>query len=347
MERLKRLEIEKLVNNNAGKVNGGRSLEDLIMGGKIPELKECNMQRGKVSDSIFGEKLTTKEGIPIRLMFRTNRISTHDINRGSIPFKDQVLALNHDFMLKLVRGTLGTAQFNIPGLESTSTVIASENVKIIMLENVIRAYMAQSSTSTSLYQSYKNGKREFCGHKLPEGLKANGKLPYLMDTPSTKEKNDQSVTPSYLFKNNICTPDEYTQIRNSSLGAFGIISEFLRNKNLILVDTKTEHGINSKGEIVSADELYTLDSSRFWKTDEFGNIERDEKGNPISFSKEFARGMIKDEKTQMFTDEQRKEIAIRYIEGYQHLTGQRFIPDLRPREQRIIESVDLILRYLT
>ena len=113
---------------------------------------------------------------------------------------------------------------------------------------------------------------------------------------------------------------------------------------MVLVDTKTEHGINADGEIVAADELYTMDSSRFWKVDEEGDLlTRD--GKPVSFSKEFARGMVK-EKGQQFSQEQANEIAVRYIQGLQHLTGKSFEPDLRPREQRIIESVNLILDAL-
>jgi len=135
-------------------------------------------------------------------------------------------------------------------------------------------------------------------------------------------------------------------MRNLSILSYGIISQFLKSKGLVMVDTKIEFGKNSKGEIVVADEVYTLDSSRFWKVDENGNFEVDENGDPKSFSKEFARGMVKDEKNQMFTKEQAKEIAIRYIEGYQYLTGKIFVPDLRPREKRIINSVNLILNHL-
>ena len=68
-------------------------------------------------------------------------------------------------------------------------------------------------------------------------------------------------------------------------------------------------------------------------------------GKPVSFSKEFARGMVK-EKGQQFTDAQANEIAVRYIQGLQHLTGVTFEPDLRPRDQRIIESTNLILDTL-
>jgi len=110
------------------------------------------------------------------------------------------------------------------------------------------------------------------------------------------------------------------------------------------VDTKTEHGLNGDGEIVVADELFTMDSSRFWRLDDNGEIlSRD--GQPVSFSKEFARGMVKS-RDQQFTQEQSNEIAVRYIRGMQHLTGQAFEPDLRPRDQRIVESTNLILNSL-
>jgi len=339
-------EILELVEEYANQVNEGRTIKQLVEDGEISRLKGCTVQEGKVSDSVFGDNLKTKTGKPIRLMFRSNRISTHDVNRGLIPFKDQVLAANHDFMLNLVKDVLGSSQFEIPSLDATSTVIASENVDIIKIENVMRMFMAKSSTSTSLYQHYIKGAREFCGHKIPEGLVANQRLPYIMDTPSTKEANDRSVHPAYFIENNICTVDEYNQIRNSSIMAFGIVSQFLKDKGLVLVDTKTEHGKNSTGKIVVADEVYTLDSSRFWKIDYKGNLELDENGNPKSFSKEFARGMVKDENSQMFTRDQANQIAVRYIEGYQYLTGKKFVPDLRPRENRIIDSVNLILDYL-
>ena len=63
-------------------------------------------------------------------------------------------------------------------------------------------------------------------------------------------------------------------------------------------------------------------------------------GKPVSFSKEFARGMVT-EKDQQFTDEQAGEIAVRYIQGLQHLTGRPIEPDLRKRDQRIIDSTKL------
>ncbi|MEM7385529.1 MAG: phosphoribosylaminoimidazolesuccinocarboxamide synthase [Verrucomicrobiota bacterium] len=344
-------EIRELVSAHGAAVNEGRPVKQLIADGEIPRLQGCTVLEGKVSDSVFGDALKSSTGQPIRLMFRNNRISTHDVNRGAIPFKDQVLAVNHAHMLALVKEVLGTSQFEIEGLNPTSTVIPAENLKLVMLENVLRLFMAQSSTSTSLYQHWLAAKEEgktvmqYAGHELDlADLVPDGRLPYLMDTPSTKEKVDRTIDAAYLIDNGICTAGQYAQIRNASLMAFGIVTNYLAQKGMVLVDTKTEHGINTDGRIVSADELYTMDSSRFWKLDDHGELlTRD--GKPVSFSKEFARGMVK-EKGQQFTDEQANKIAVRYIEGLQHLTGEAFAPDLRPRDQRIVESTNLILDRL-
>jgi phosphoribosylaminoimidazole-succinocarboxamide synthase len=344
-------EIRELVAAHGAAVNEGRPIKQLIDDGELPRLQGCTVLEGKVSDSVFGGALKTAEGRPLRLMFRNNRISTHDVNRGSIPFKDQVLAVNHDHMLRLVRPVLGTSQFEVNGLSPTSTVIPAENLKLLMVENVLRLYMAESSTSTSLYQHWLAAKEagqstmQYAGHELEvSSLKPNKRLPYLLDTPSTKEKVDRTVDAAYLIENGVCTAEQYAHLRNSSLMAFGMVSQYLAQRGMVLVDTKTEHGINADGEIVPADELYTMDSSRFWKLDDDGQVlTRD--GKPVSFSKEFARGMVKEQGKQ-FSEDEASEIAVRYILGLQHLTGETFAPDLRPRDQRVIESVDLILEAL-
>ena len=99
-------EIRELVAAHGAAVNIGRPVRQLIEDGELPRLRGCTVLEGKVSDSVFGDALKTRSGKSLRLMFRNNRISTHDVNRGAIPFKDQVLAFNHDRMLRLVQGRL-------------------------------------------------------------------------------------------------------------------------------------------------------------------------------------------------------------------------------------------------
>ncbi|MFC1561744.1 phosphoribosylaminoimidazolesuccinocarboxamide synthase [candidate division KSB1 bacterium] len=361
-------EARKTVERYLNKGEKLTSTHEFLDSGTIPRLKGYKVQPGKVSDSIFGGKgrftdkdtgktvefenppLNSKDGIPLRIMVRTQRISTHDISRGEIPFKDQILAINHNYMRKLVEWSIGTSQFEVSGLQDSSIVIAAENLKSIMFENVLRAYMAKSSTSTSLYQHFLKGDRVFCGHRLPDDLVPNGPLPYVMDTPSTKAENDESLAPEELSARGICTPDDYKEIINGSLVAFGIASEFLRQRGIILVDFKFEHGRSIDGTIKSQDEIITMDSSRFWLLDDYNRqmeqLLNGETGElaPKSFSKEFARGFSRG--TEGYTDEQRILIAIRYIEGIQHLLGKRFEPDMRSREERLISGIGTILDSL-
>jgi len=344
------------------------STQELLDSGVVPRLKGYVVKPGKVSDSIFGGKgyrrneagekvefenppLMTTDGTPLRLMVRTPRISTHDINRGEIPFKDQILALNHNFMRRLLEGAIGTSQYEVDGLPDDAIVVAAENLVQIPFENVLRAYMAKSSTSTSLYQHFIKGDRVFCGHNLPHDLIPNGPLPYVMDTPSTKsDTHDESVSPSELVGRRVCTPRQYIQIRNASLVAFGIVSQFLRERGLIAVDTKTEQGINRKNRIVAQDEIWTMDSSRFWLLDDYEDQVRQlqegkiEELSPRSYSKEFARGFSKGE--EGYSDEQRAEIAVRYIEGIQHLLDIRFEPDLRSTEERVVSGLETVVERL-
>lgn len=368
MEHLTEDAAYRLVEEYMARERPARSTQDILNSNAVPRLHGFAVRPGKVSDSIYGGRmeyydksgktllfenppLNMKDGTPLRIMVRTDRISTHDINRGEVPFKDQILATNHHVMRRLVKDALGTSQFDVPGLEDTSVVIAAENLQTLPIEMVLRAYMAKSTTATSLYQAWLRGETTFCGHPVSRDWIPNGKLPYVMDTPSTKsEEHDESVPPSFFFERDICTPFQYARMRNAALVAFGVVSEFVRNKGLILVDTKTEHGITRNGRIVSQDELYTLDSSRFWLMSDYAQqLERLARGeikelDPVSYSKEFARGFSRGD--QGYTPEQRREIAVRYIMGIQHLTGEPFTPDLRSREERVISGLEMVVREL-
>ncbi len=344
-------DIRELLASHGRAVSQGRSIGQLIADGDIPRLAEATVIEGKVSDSLIGANLVTNSGRPLRLMFRNSRISTHDVNRGVIPFKDQVLAFNHDHMLNLVKRVVGSAQFEVAGLQPSSTVIPAENLRLIMLENVLRMYNAESSTETSLYQHWLAAQQRgdqrliYAGHKLLVAeLSANGVLPYLLDTPSTKDKIDKTTDARALIAAGICSAGQYAEIRNASMMAFGMVSQYLAGRGMVLVDTKTEHGVNADDRIVAADELYTMDSSRFWRLGDDGELLRKD-GKPVSFSKEFARGMVK-RRDQQFSATEANEIAVRYILGLQHLTGKPFEPDLRPRDERIVESSNLILDAL-
>lgn len=304
----------------------------------FPQLKKATLQKGKVSDSIIFR--TEKENY--RILVRSNRISTHDKSRGIIPFKDQILSTNHNFMRKLVSPYMKHAQLDVIGLGDNSVVSLALNGERFPLELVLRNYMAKSTTGTSLYQHWlKDPIGKFCGINLGYyKLEPNGKLPYTWVTPSTKEANDRSVPPEELFSSRYpgsrLDPSYWDFIRNQALVVFGVVSNYLRTKGIILVDCKTEHAL-FEDIVLAIDEMYTMDSCRFWLMKADGTPELDENGEPKSFSKEFARQFAKG--NAEFTNKEKVLIATRYILGIQHLTGQAFVPDLRPWEERVRDGI--------
>ena len=325
---------------------------EAILRENFPEVyKETKILPGKVSDSIVGEGFVTRENIPLRVLVRTGRISTHDKARGTIPFKAEVSAGVHNYMHTWLKGVLGTAQYSLSGLSPSSLVIASENVKAFKLENVMRQYNAESTTTTSLYHHWKTTEEKgmsrftYAGYLFDvHELTPNGKLPHLLHTPSTKDANDMTVAPDFLYENSIITPVEYERIKDASTKAFEVATTYLQDRNLVLVDTKLEHGTKANGEIVCIDEWFTPDSSRMWRTDSSGNILQDKNGKPISYSKEFARGFAHG--NNEFTEAEIIKIGARYILAYQFLTGMTFEPDMRAKEERIAEALDLTLKQL-
>jgi phosphoribosylaminoimidazole-succinocarboxamide synthase len=345
------------------KDNPGLSTQEIIEEGLIPQLKGFTVVPGKVSDSIHGghgsftdkndkiiefenPPLNNSNGDPIRILVRTGRISTHDISRGIIPFKDQVLSLNHNFMRKLVDFLMPHAQLDA-GLSDTAVVSFAKNLDGFPVEHIIRAYPAKTTTTTSIYQQYFINKiQQYCGIDLSRHaseLQLNKPLPFIMDTPSSKSsKHDQSMAPEELFKGRF-DKQYYRAITNNATAAFGAVALHLRQKGILLVDTKTEHGTDRARRILSMDELYTLDSSRFWKLNSDGSILM-ENGEPVPFSKEFARSLSKD--ANSYTIKERVLIAARYMESIELLTGVPFSVDKTPWDNRVVTQLKKGLSYL-
>lgn len=340
-------EIKDLVQENINNMVGQEVIDSIVTvsddvvtsSPDIPRLEGSTYYQGKVRANFYGGDLITKDDIPLRVLITLGNISTHDKFKGVVPFKDQITSELSNYMFDLIKGTLPNSQIAAQGI-----VAVAEQCQPMDFEMVLRKYMAKSGTKTSLYHNYVDlGKREFCGHKLPEGLVANGKLPYIMDTPSTKAKkggHDESVSPQYLFDQSIVTPEDYAIVRNASIEAFGMGEAFLTQLGIILVDDKKEAGRGKDGRIKWIDEVLTLDAARYWKADDYE--EKLSAGeNPTSYSKEIARGL--GEPGVPLTEQQVFQVACRYVDTYQLLTGKRFVEDLRDSRKKIVQDVNKCL----
>jgi phosphoribosylaminoimidazole-succinocarboxamide synthase len=213
---------------------------------------------------------------------------------------------------------------------------------------VVRAYIT-GSTSTSMWTHYDAGERVFCGHALPEGLKKNQRLDAPLLTPATKApKGEHDVSASrdeILAKGEIDAKD-FDAAAEMVMKLFAAGQKLCAERGLILVDTKYELGKTKDGEIVVIDEIHTPDSSRFWLAATYD--ERFASGlDPEPLDKDFVRryytalGYRGDGDAPELPPEVRVGAAKRYVEAYEKITGETFVPDTDPPLPRIAKNLGL------
>src|SRR3990167_6891415 len=150
-----------------------------------------------------------------RVMITTDRISAFDVVLTTLPFKGQVLNQMSQFWFEKTRGIVPNAVIDVPD----PNVTVARNCKPIMVEFVVRGYIT-GVTTTSIWYNYERGAREFCGHKLPDGLKKDEKLPEPLLTPSTKAEkglHDESVSRAEVIKRGLLTAAEFDKIAGISM----------------------------------------------------------------------------------------------------------------------------------
>ena len=185
---------------------------------------------------------------------------------------------------------------------------------------------------------------------LPEGMKENDFFPSPIITPSTKAEqgHDEDISAKEIIERGLATKDEWEVLSKYTLQLFERGKEIAAKRGLILVDTKYEFG-KIGDEIYLMDEVHTPDSSRYFYADGFE--ERQQKGErQKQLSKEFVREWLiannfMGKEGQMvpgMSDEWVQTISQRYIELYEKVIGEKFIPqDLSDEEiyNRIVESL--------
>jgi phosphoribosylaminoimidazole-succinocarboxamide synthase len=218
----------------------------------------------------------------------------------------------------------------------------------ILVEMVVRAY-ATGTTSTSLWTHYERGVRDFCGHKLPEGLKKHQKLPEPILTPTTKApkgEHDVSGSREEILATGLVTAKDFDEAAVLAMKLFAAGQAITAERGLILVDTKYELGRTKSGKLVVIDEIHTPDSSRYWQAGTYE--ERLRAGqDPDTLDKDFVRrwyigqGYKGDGTPPPMPDEVRVGAAERYIAAYEQITGQTFVPDREPPLPRIAKNLGL------
>jgi phosphoribosylaminoimidazole-succinocarboxamide synthase len=142
------------------------------------------------------------------------------------------------------------------------------------------------------------------------------------------------------------TAEDFDAAAAIAMRLFARGQEMCTARGLILVDTKYEFGRDKSGRVLVIDEIHTPDSSRFWKASTYKDrFTRGEDPEPLD--KDFVRrhytaqGYRGDGPPPPLPDDVRIGAARRYIEAYEAITGQDFVPDTSPPLPRVAKNLHL------
>ena len=292
-----------------------------------------SVYHGKVRDVYFLDD--------VLVMVASDRISAFDvILPKGIPYKGQIL---NQIASKFLDATSDICP-NWKMASPDPMVTVGRVCKGFPVEMIVRGYLCGSA-----WRFYKNGGRNLCGNILPDGMKENQKFPVPLITPTTKAEqgeHDADISKEEILAKGLVSPEDYAVLEDYAMKLFLRGTEIAAKKGLILVDTKYEFG-KADDKIYLIDEIHTPDSSRYFYAQ--GYEEQFAKGLPQKqLSKEFVREWLmangfqgqEGQQVPEMTEEVVNGITNRYIELYEHITGEKFVPAPADNvEQRIYDNV--------
>jgi phosphoribosylaminoimidazole-succinocarboxamide synthase len=299
---------------------------------------QTNFYRGKVRD-------VYTIGNSILVMIASDRISAFDvILPRAIPFKGQVLNQIAAYMLNATKDICPNWLLDTPA----PTASVGRRCEPYRIEMVVRGNLTGHA-----WRTYSSGSRKLCGVSMPDGMKENDFFPSPIITPSTKAEqgHDEDISKEDIIARGIVSADDWKILEKYTLQLFERGKQLAQKRGLILVDTKYEFG-RIGNEIYLMDEIHTPDSSRYFYADGFE--ERQNKGErQLQLSKEFVREWLiannfmgkEGQTVPVMSDEWITTISKRYIELYEKVIGENFVPEPLTDEE-ITQRVNVSLQQL-
>ena len=295
--------------------------------------QQTGFYKGKVRDvySISNKYL---------VMFASDRISAFDvILPRTVPFKGQVLNQIAAYMLHATKDICPNWLISVPAPH----VSIGKKCEPFKIEMVVRGNLTGHA-----WRTYSSGQKNLCGVQMPQGMKENDPFPTPIITPSTKadEGHDEDISAPQIIDKKLATEAEWKVLSNYALQLFERGKEIAARQGLILVDTKYEFG-KIDDEIILMDEIHTPDSSRYFYADGFdGRQAIGERQKQLS--KEFVREWLIEnnfmgkagQTVPEMSDAWIQTISSRYIELYEKIIGEKFVPVQLSEEEtgRLVEA---------
>ena len=297
--------------------------------------QQTNYYKGKVRDvySISSHLL---------VMIASNRISAFDVILPKpIPFKGQVLNQIAAYMLEATKDICPNWLLTVPA----PNVSIGKRCAPFKIEMVVRGNLTGHA-----WRTYNSGSRVLCGVSMPDGMKENDFFSAPIITPSTKasEGHDEDISKEAIIETGLASAQDWAKLESYTLQLFERGKQIAAKRGLILVDTKYEFG-KIGDTIYLMDEIHTPDSSRYFYAEGFE--ERQAKGvKQKQLSKEFVREWLiennfmgkEGQTVPHMNDAWIETISHRYIELYEKVIGQSFVPQPlsdEETEQRIVTAL--------
>jgi len=294
--------------------------------------EQSGFYKGKVRDVYY-------IGADRLVMVASNRISAFDvILPRPIPYKGQVLNQVAAYMLNATRDICPNWLQAMPA----PNVSVGRTCTPFKIEMVVRGNLTGHA-----WRTYNSGLRELCGVPLPEGLKENDFFPQPIITPSTKaeEGHDEDISKEQIIATGLCSAEQWEELAAYSLALFNRGRQMADKQGLILVDTKYEFGLLD-GKIYLMDEIHTPDSSRYFYKEGF-EARQASGERQKQLSKEFVREWLiehnfmgkEGQTVPEMTDGWVNQISKRYIELFEQVTGQKFLPQ-DWSEKQVLDAIN-------
>ncbi len=291
--------------------------------------------RGKVRDNYTqGDRIT---------MITSDRLSAFDRVLTTVPFKGELLNRLTTFWFAK---TQHIARNHILELPDPSVMIVRK-LRALPVEVVVRGRL-----TGSLWRDVEAGKGASAyGVELDPAMRRDQAFEKPILTPSTKEAvgaHDMPISPREIVARGLVSQTQWSEIEEKALALFAEGQRHARERGLILVDTKYEFGVDEKNGLWLIDEIHTADSSRYWilegSDDRFARGE-EQRGLDKEFVRQWLireRGWKGDGPAPEIPDEVRVQLAERYCQLVELLTGESFIPIVGDTRARIARALDTV-----
>jgi phosphoribosylaminoimidazole-succinocarboxamide synthase len=287
---------------------------------------QLNTYHGKVRDVYYIEN-------ELLVMIASNRISAFDVILPEpIPYKGQVLNQIAAYMLAATQDICPNWLLNTPA----PNVAIGKKCTPFKIEMVVRGNLVGHA-----WRTYSTGARILCGVALPEGMQENDFFPTPIITPSTKasEGHDEDISKEEIIQQGLASAADWDILEKYALALFQRGKEIAAKQGLILVDTKYEFG-KIGDTIYLMDEIHTPDSSRYFYADGFEERQL-KKEKQKQLSKEFVREWLiqnnfmgkEGQTVPHMSADWIDTISKRYIELYEQVIGEKFIPQQLSEEE--------------